>query len=707
MKFSLSAFLRNLPFTQALNTSSVVKMQNLTDREISWLAFNQRVLELAEDKTLPLLERVRFLTIFSSNLDEFYMVRVASVLRKIENNISTINSAGYAPQELLAEISRIAKDLVAHQYRIFEQDLLPALAQEGIELITWKDLKSEEKSHLQELFKARIFPVLTPLAVDPSHPFPYISGLSLNLGVRVVNPESKEKFFARVKVPPILSRLIPTSENSTRFIPLEDLIAQNLDQLFPGMDIVGHLTFRVTRNQDLEIDEDDSEDLLTSLEQELLLRRFGPPVRLEVEEEVNQELLTMLMEELEIDPLNVIRCGHPVNLQDLGKIADLKIAALHFPSFNSKTPRALAGIDEEDHDVYFSALRQGEILLHHPYDSFTHSVVDFLNHAAADPKVLAIKQTLYRTSGDSPIVAALIEAAEAGKQVLAVIEIRARFDEQANVRWARKLEAAGVHVVYGLMGLKTHAKLSLVIRDEQSGIHRYAHVGTGNYNPKTARTYEDLGILSADEVLTEDLAKLFNQLSGFAPQSTYSRLLVAPKSLRPELLAKIDREIVHARAGKPAHIRLKLNSILDEEFCAKFYEASQAGVKIELLVRGICSVQAGVEGLSENIIARSVLGRFLEHSRVFYFLNDGDPEYWIGSADLMHRNLDRRVECLVRIFDPSHVRQLEEILNIGISDQTQSWRLTGQRWTRQAVAEDGTRLVDAHSHHLNKNLKGS
>jgi polyphosphate kinase len=529
--FSLRALVRNLLFTQALNTSSVVKMQNLTDREISWLAFNQRVLELAEDKSLPLLERVRFLTIFSSNLDEFYMVRVASVLRKIENNISTVNSAGYAPQELLSEISRIAKDLVAHQYRIFEQDLRPALAQEGIELITWKDLKSEEKSHLQELFKARIFPVLTPLAVDPSHPFPYISGLSLNLGVRVVNPETKEKFFARVKVPPILSRLIPTSENSTRFIPLEDLIAENLDQLFPGMEIVGHLTFRVTRNQDLEIDEDDSEDLLTSLEQELLLRRFGPPVRLEVEEDVNQELLTMLMEELEIDPLNVIRCGHPVNLQDLSKIADLKIAALHFPSFNSKTPRALAGIDEEDHDVYFSALRQGEILLHHPYDSFTHSVVDFLNHAAADPKVLAIKQTLYRTSGDSPIVAALIEAAEAGKQVLAVIEIRARFDEQANVRWARKLEAAGVHVVYGLMGLKTHAKLSLVIRDEQSGIHRYAHVGTGNYNPKTARIYEDLGILSADEVLTEDLTKLFNQLSGFAPQSTYSRLLVAPKTL--------------------------------------------------------------------------------------------------------------------------------------------------------------------------------
>jgi polyphosphate kinase len=705
--FSLRALIRNLLFTQVLNTSSVAKMQNLTDREISWLAFNQRVLELAEDKSTPLLERVRFLTIFSSNLDEFYMVRVASVLRKIENNISTVNSAGYAPQELLAEISRIVKDLVAQQYRIFDQDLRPALAQEGIELVSWKDLKADEESHLQELFKSRIFPVLTPLAVDPSHPFPYISGLSLNLGVRVINPDTKEKFFARVKVPPILSRLIPTSDNSTRFIPLEDLIAENLDQLFPGMQLGGHLTFRVTRNQDLEIDEDDSEDLLTSLEQELLLRRFGPPVRLEVEEGVNQELLTMLMEELEIDPLNVIRSGHPVNLQDLSKIADLRIPALHFPAFNSKTPRPLLGIDEEDHDVYFSALRQGEILLHHPYDSFTHSVVDFLNHAAADPKVLAIKQTLYRTSGDSPIVAALIEAAEAGKQVLAVIEIRARFDEQANVRWARKLEAAGVHVVYGLMGLKTHAKLSLVIRDEQSGIHRYAHVGTGNYNPKTARTYEDLGILSADEVLTEDLAKLFNQLSGFAPQSTYSRLLVAPKTLRPELLAKIDREITHARAGKRAYIRLKLNSILDEEFVEKFYEASRAGVKIELLVRGICSVQAGVEGLSENIIARSVLGRFLEHSRVFYFLNDGDPEYWIGSADLMHRNLDRRVECLVRIFDPAHVEQLEEILNIGMSDQTQSWRLTGQRWTRQAIGEDGTRFLDAHSHHLNKNLKGS
>jgi polyphosphate kinase len=681
-------------------------MENLTDREISWLAFNQRVLELAEDKNIPLLERVRFLTIFSSNLDEFYMVRVASVLRKIENNITSKNSAGYAPQELLAEISRIVKDLTAHQYRIFEKDIRPALTAEGIELITWADLSAEERTQLQELFRARIFPVLTPLAVDPSHPFPYISGLSLNLGVRVINPETREKFFARVKVPPILSRLISTTEKSTRFIPLEDLIAHNLDQLFPGMDIGGHIVFRVTRNQDLEIDEDDSEDLLSSLEQELLLRRFGPPVRLEVEAGVNQELLAMLTEELEIDPLNVIRSGHPVNLQDLTKIADLKIADLHFPTFSSKTPSPLVGIDEEDHDVYFSALRKGEILLHHPYDSFTHSVVDFLNHAAADPKVLAIKQTLYRTSGDSPIVAALIEAAESGKQVLAVIEIRARFDEQANVRWARKLEAAGVHVVYGLMGLKTHAKLSLVIRDEHSGIHRYAHVGTGNYNPKTARMYEDLGLLSADEELTEDLTKLFNQLSGFAPQSTYSRLLVAPKSLRAGLIAKIDREIEHARVGKTAHIRLKLNSILDEEFVEKFYEASAAGVKIDLLVRGICSVQAGVPGLSENITARSVLGRFLEHSRIFYFLNDGEEEYWIGSADLMHRNLDRRVECLVRVYNRPHVQQLKEILDIGLSDETQSWHLNGQIWKRRSVSEIGTLLLDAHSHHLKENPKG-
>ena len=706
MKFSLRTFIRNLTFTQPRNTSRVPRMENLTDREISWLAFNQRVLELAEDKNIPLLERVRFLTIFSSNLDEFYMVRVASVLRKIENNIVSKNSAGFTPHELLAEISRIAKDLIAHQYKIFEDDIRPALSKEGIELITWSDLKPGERDYLQELFRSRIFPVLTPLAVDPSHPFPYISGLSLNLGVRVIHPDSREKFFARVKVPPILSRLIATEENSTRFIPLEDLIAQNLDQLFPGMEIGGHIVFRVTRNQDLEIDEDDSDDLLSSLEQELLLRRFGPPVRLEVEKGVNQELLEMLMDELEIDPLNVIRSGNPVNLQDLSKIADLKSAHLHFPTFTSKTPRPLVGIDEEDHDVYFSALRHGEILLHHPYDSFTHSVVDFLNHAAADPKVLAIKQTLYRTSGDSPIVAALIEAAESGKQVLAVIEIRARFDEQANVRWARKLEAAGVHVVYGLMGLKTHAKLSLVVRDEHSGIHRYAHVGTGNYNPKTARAYEDLGLLSADEELTEDLTKLFNQLSGFAPQSTYSRLLVAPKSLRSGLIEKIDREIAHAHAGKEAHIRLKLNSILDEEFVEKFYEASAAGVKIDLLVRGICSVQAGVPGLSENITARSVLGRFLEHSRIFYFLNDGESEYWIGSADLMHRNLDRRVECLVRIYNQPHVAQLKEILDIGLSDNTQSWHLNGQAWNRRSVSDTGALLLDAHSHHLNENPKG-
>jgi polyphosphate kinase len=706
MKFSLRTFIRNLTFTQPRNTSRVPRMENLTDREISWLAFNQRVLELAEDKNIPLLERVRFLTIFSSNLDEFYMVRVASVLRKIENNIVSKNSAGFTPHELLAEISRIVKDLTAHQYKIFEDDIRPALSKEGIELITWSDLKPGERDYLQELFRSRIFPVLTPLAVDPSHPFPYISGLSLNLGVRVINPDTREKFFARVKVPPILSRLIATDENSTRFIPLEDLIAQNLDQLFPGMEIGGHIVFRVTRNQDLEIDEDDSDDLLSSLEQELLLRRFGPPVRLEVETSVNQELLEMLMDELEIDPLNVIRSGNPVNLQDLSKIADLKSAHLHFPTFTSKTPRPLVGIDEEDHDVYFSALRHGEILLHHPYDSFTHSVVDFLNHAAADPKVLAIKQTLYRTSGDSPIVAALIEAAESGKQVLAVIEIRARFDEQANVRWARKLEAAGVHVVYGLMGLKTHAKLSLVVRDEHSGIHRYAHVGTGNYNPKTARAYEDLGLLSADEELTEDLTKLFNQLSGFAPQSTYSRLLVAPKSLRSGLIEKIDREIAHARAGKDAHIRLKLNSILDEEFVEKFYEASAAGVKIDLLVRGICSVQAGVPGLSENITARSVLGRFLEHSRIFYFLNDGESEYWIGSADLMHRNLDRRVECLVRIYNQPHIAQLKEILDIGLSDNTQSWHLNGQAWNRRSVSDTGALLLDAHSHHLNENPKG-
>jgi polyphosphate kinase len=679
-----------------------MKFENVTDRELSWLSFDQRVLELAEDPTLPLLERLRFLAIFSSNLDEFFMVRVATLMSKIENEITAPNVAGIAPRDLMNEISNKTKALIERQSRVLHGDIIPKLKENGIEFIHWDDLDETERSYVSKLFQDRIFPVLTPLAVDPSHPFPYISGLSLNLAVIVKNPETQEEFFARVKVPEILPRFIATAKTrSTRFISIEELIAINLQELFPGMIIEDHYTFRVTRNQDIELDEEESEDILLSLEAELSRRRFGPPVRLEIESGVEARLENRLALELGINEENIIHAPSPLDLTALHKIADLGFPELKFEKFRSRTAHALSEVDTEDTDLFFAAIRQGEILLHHPYESFTSSVVHFLQSAAQDPHVLAIKQTLYRTSGDSPIVEALIEAAEVGKQVLAVIEIRARFDEQANVRWARKLEAAGVHVVYGLMGLKTHAKLSLIVRDEPQGLRRYCHIGTGNYNPKTARMYEDLGILSTEIELTEDLTKLFNQLSGFAPQSTYSRLLVAPRTLRSGLTERIDREIENAKAGKPAGVQFKLNSILDENFVAKLYEASKAGVKIELLIRGICAVQPGIPGVSDNITVKSVLGRFLEHSRIFHFINGGDDEYWIGSADLMGRNLDRRVESLVRVVRKEHHQRLQEILDLGLSDQTSSWQLTGTEWTRKSTDGDGNSLVDVHNTFIN------
>jgi polyphosphate kinase len=675
-----------------------MKLQNITDREMSWLSFNQRVLELAEDPTMPLLERVRFLAIFSSNLDEFYMVRVATLMSKLENGVSAANVAGFTPIELMKQVSLRTNELMERQSSVLHDEIIPALKNSGIEFVLWNQIDETERAYVTKLFQDRIFPVLTPLAVDPSHPFPYISGLSLNLAVIVKNPTSQEEFFARVKVPEILPRFIATAKSgSTRFLPLEELIAIHLQDLFPGMIIEDHYTFRITRNQDMDLDEEESEDILTSIEQELARRRFGPPVRLEIENGVDEKLVEKLAEEIKINPENVFHIDAPLDLTSLHKIADLDFPELKFDRFRSRTAKALSEVDQEDPDLFFAAIRQGEILLHHPYESFTSSVVQFLQNAAQDPQTLAIKQTLYRTSGDSPVVEALIEAAEAGKQVLAVIEIRARFDEQANVRWARKLEAAGVHVVYGLMGLKTHAKLSLVIRDEANGIRRYCHMGTGNYNPKTARVYEDLGILSADPELTEDLTKLFNQLSGFAPQSEYSRLLVAPRTLRSGITERIDREIMNAKNGKPSGIQLKLNSILDEGFVAKLYEASQAGVKIDLLVRGICAVQPGIKGVSENITVKSVLGRFLEHSRIFHFVNGGNSEYWIGSADLMGRNLDRRVESLVRIDKKEHQHRLQEILDLGLSADSSSWQLTGIDWKRVSKNNKGEALLDVHS----------
>jgi len=675
-----------------------MKYENVTDRELSWLSFDQRVLELAEDAATPLLERLRFLAIFSSNLDEFFMVRVATLMSKIENEITAPNIAGITPLNLMHEISLRTKALVERQSTVLHKDIVPKLRDEGIEFLQWSDLNETERDYVGKLFHDRIFPVLTPLAVDPSHPFPYISGLSLNLAVIVKNPTTREEFFARVKVPEILPRFIATAKSgSTRFITIEELIAINLQELFPGMVIEEHYSFRVTRNQDIELDEEESEDILLTLEAELARRRFGPPVRLEIESGVEARLVNRLAQELGISEDNIIHAPKPLDLTAFHKIADIGLPTLKYEKFRSQTAHALSEVDPEDTDLFFAAIRQGEILLHHPYESFTSSVVRFLQSAAQDPDVLAIKQTLYRTSGDSPIIEALIEAAEAGKQVLAVIEIRARFDEQANVRWARKLEAAGVHVVYGLMGLKTHAKLSLVIRDEPQGLRRYCHIGTGNYNPKTARMYEDLGILSSDVELTEDLTKLFNQLSGFAPQSTYSRLLVAPRTLRSGITERIDREIENSKAGKPSGIQFKLNSILDESFVAKLYEASQAGVKIELLIRGICAVQPGLKGISENITVKSVLGRFLEHSRIFHFINGGESEYWIGSADLMGRNLDRRVESLIRVDRKEHHQRLQAILDLGLSDNASSWTLTGTEWVRKSINEQGQPLNDVHA----------
>jgi polyphosphate kinase len=649
---------------------------------------------MAEDKEIPLLERIRFLAIFTSNLDEFFMVRVASLKRKIEAGVGNVNSAGFVPREQMKVLLKRTHELVERQSKCFHSDLIPELSKVGVNFLTWDELTESELVYLQDLFTSKIYPVLTPLGVDPAHPFPHISGLSLNIGIQLRNPDSREEFFARVKIPLNLPRFIATSDGAkNRYIPLELLIRKNLNHLFPGMEILTHYTFRLTRNQDMELDEEETDDILLTLEKELQKRRFGTPVRLEVPLDIPAKVLADLADELEIDESEIIKYQEPLDLTGLNQIADIEIAHLKFPPFSSSIPPQFEELEDDSPEEFFAALRHGEILLHHPYDSFTNTVVRFLESATADPHVLAIKQTLYRTSGDSPIVNALIEAAEAGKQVLAVVEIRARFDEMANMRWARKLEDAGVHVVYGLLGLKTHAKLSLVVREEPSGIRRYCHVGTGNYNPKTARFYDDFGLLSADFSLCDDLTKLFNQLSGFAPSTTYARLLVAPKTLRSGILARIENEINNHNAGKPSGIRFKLNSLLDEEIIEALYKASNVGVPVKLVVRGICALKAGVAGLSENIVVRSVLGRFLEHTRIYNFVAAGENEYWIGSADLMHRNLDRRIESLIRIERSDHKLELDQALSEDLSDDLSTWHLVeGDKWRRKVSDASGKRL---------------
>nr|WP_100445277.1 RNA degradosome polyphosphate kinase [Glycomyces xiaoerkulensis] len=638
------------------------------DREESWLRFNGRVLRLAQSPELPLLERVRFLSIFSSNLDEFFMVRVAGLMRRIATGLPVRTSSGKPPQSVLHRIAALAHRLSLEHAEYFRDEIAPLLAKEEIAILRWEDLAESERGPVHELFRTHIYPVLTPLVVDPAHPFPYISGQSLNLAVQVSDPRKGVIRFARVKVPPLLPRFMAVSPG--RFVPLEDVIAAHLDQLFPGMDVLGHHTFRVTRNQDLEIDEDITENLLQTLERELLRRRFGPVVRLEVEDTIDPGVLERLTTELDVGDEIVYRLPGPLDLAGLGAIADLDRAELKYPPF-----RPSEKVLPPDADL-FGVLREQDVLVHHPYDSFTTSVERLIEEAAADPQVLAIKQTLYRTGGKSPIVDALISAADAGKQVVVVVELKARFDEQANIDWAQKLEQAGCHVMYGIVGLKTHCKLALVVREENDGsLLRYSHIGTGNYHPNTARLYEDFGLLTSDRAVGEDVNAVFNHLTGYSHAEEHQRLLVAPRSLRSGLIDRIEREIENHRNGLPAGLRFKCNSLTDDDMIDALYRASRAGVPVDLLVRGICALRPGVPGLSERIRVRSILGRFLEHSRMYVFENGGDPEVWLGSADLMHRNLDRRVEVLVQVTGDAHRRQLISVLDRGMDDGTRMWRL--------------------------------
>ena len=694
------------------------------DRELSWLKFNKRVLELAQDEDLPVIERASFAAIFANNLDEFFMVRVAGLKRRIDTGIAVTAASGLSPRQQLRAISEQAHRLQdVHAHYIIDH-ILPDLAKEQIVLLSWDKLTAAEQERLSRYYRQQVFPVLTPLAVDPAHPFPYISGGSLNLAVLVENPASGKSHFARVKVPGNLNRLVPvddlTEDESTNvrygFITMENLIIAHLESLFPGMIIKEARSFRVTRNEDIDVEEDDAENLLNAMEKELLRRRFGPPIRLEISDETSPFLSQLLADQLRVSADEVYRLPAPLDATVLFELGGIDRPDLKYRPFIPTTNRQIAEVESSRAQDIFAAIRERDILLHHPYDSFSTSVQAFLAQAAADPKVLAIKQTLYRTSSNSPIIDALIDAAHAGKQVLALVEIKARFDEDANIAWARKLERAGVHVVYGIVGLKTHCKLSLVVRQEADGLRRYCHVGTGNYNPKTARIYTDLGLLTCDPVVGQDMTRLFNQLSGYAPKSSFHRLLVAPRTVRSGLIQRIRREEDAARAGKEAWIKIKVNSIVDEKTIDALYRASQAGVKIDIVERGICALKPGVPGLSENIRVRSILGRFLEHSRIYAFANsDGPqigegpaagPEVWIGSADLMHRNLDRRVEALVRIVAPEQIDELIKYVDLQMADSTASWHMQADgTYVRHCKDEEGRPLVDSQEYLIKKHTR--
>ncbi|MEB3278739.1 MAG: polyphosphate kinase 1 [Lyngbya sp.] len=664
------------------------------NRELSWLEFNRRVLAEALDSRTPLIERLKFLAIYSSNLDEFFMVRVAGLKRQKEANVNKLTPDGRTPQQQLNEIHQKLLPMVSEQHKYFEKTLKPELVKHGVYFLNYIDLNQEQRTYLQRYFEEQIFPVLTPLAIDRSHPFPYISNLSLNLAVVLKNPETKEDLLARVKVPKLLPRFIPLPENLRIIkdeevsvwtgVPLEQVIAHNLESLFPGMDILEYHPFRITRDADLSVQEDEGDDLLLVIEQELRKRRVGGSVvRMEINPTMPTPIKEMLYEEMELEAEDIYTVEGLLGLKDLMSFMSLPLPELKDPPWSPVLPRWLqhsenvtdaCGNGEEAKDI-FSTLRQKDVFVHHPYQSFSATVQRFIEQAAHDPDVLAIKMTLYRTSGDSPIVNALISAAENGKQVAALVELKARFDEENNIQWARKLESSGVHVVYGVVGLKTHTKIVMVVRQEEGKIRRYVHIGTGNYNPKTAKLYTDIGLLSCRDDLGADLTDLFNFLTGHSRQQSYRKLLVAPVNMRDRFLTFIRREIEHAQSGETGRIVAKMNSLVDPTIISTLYEASRAGVSIDLIVRGICCLRPGVEGVSDNIKVISIVGRFLEHSRIFYFYNRGQEEVYIGSADWMPRNLDRRVEAITPIEDAEIAKDLQEILGIMLSDNRQAWDL--------------------------------
>jgi len=672
----------------------------LFNREASWLEFNRRVLEEALDKSQPLLERVKFMAIFSSNLDEFFMIRVSGLKEQLDEGVTELSLDGLTPAAQLKLINERLRPMLAEQVRYFKDELLAELSSQGIVISPYRALSDRERRMLSTYFIENVFPVLTPQAVDPSHPFPYISNLSLNLGVMIepnAGPDqgaiAAAPRFARVKVPPLVPRLVPVgSDSSTEFILLEELIAANVEVLFPGMRASELHAFRVTRDADLEIREDEANDLLKAIETELRKRRFGTAVRLEVAATMPGEMVRYLASSLRLNADDVYTIDGPLNMPDL-----MALYKLDRPPLKDKPLIATLSPAFRTEESIFDVIRHNDVLVHHPYNSFS-SVVDFINSAANDPAVLAIKMTLYRTGRDSPVVRALMEASEKGKQVAVLVELKARFDEESNIEWARQLERAGVHVVYGLLGLKTHCKLALVVRREADSLRRYVHVGTGNYNPVTARLYTDLGLFTADEQIGADASELFNYLTGFSMQTEYRRLLVAPVNLRERINGLIEREIAHQKNGQPARILAKINSLTDTKVIRKLYEASQAGVPIDLLVRGVCTLRPGVAGLSDTITVTSIVGRFLEHSRIFYFLNGGEEDMYIGSADWMQRNLDRRVELLAPIVDTRLKKHLkEEVLDVCQRDNLKARRLLPEGNYERVRAAEGEERVDSQS----------